>query len=387
MSKRDYYEILEVSKQATEVEIKKAYRKMALKYHPDKNPDDANAESKFKEAAEAYEVLSNPDKKIRYDQYGHDGLRANGGFGGGGGGGMSMDDIFSQFGDVFENFGFGGFGGGGGGARTQGRRRVNKGSNLRVKVRLTLQEIANGVEKKIKVNKYIMCDQCGGTGSHKEGGFNTCGTCHGAGQVSQVTNTFLGQMRTTSACPTCGGEGQIIKEKCHKCHGHGIVKGEEVIPIKIPAGVEDGMQLSVGGKGNEGARKGIPGDLIVMIEEIQDDNLIRDGRNLIYDKYISFTDAALGASIEVPTIEGKARIKVTAGTQGGKVLRLKGKGLPDLNSYGKGDLLININVWTPKTLSKEEKGILERLQDSENFKPNPTNKDKSFFERMKEYFQ
>ncbi|MFC2107405.1 molecular chaperone DnaJ [Bacteroidota bacterium] len=384
MSKRDYYEILEVSKQATEVEIKKAYRKMALKYHPDKNPDDATAEAKFKEAAEAYEVLSNPDKKSRYDQYGHNGLRNNGGFGGGG---MSMDDIFSNFGDIFETFGFGGFGGGGGGARTQGRRRVNKGSNLRVKVKLTLKEIANGVEKKIKVNKYINCDQCGGTGSHKDGGFTTCSTCHGAGQVSQVTNTFLGQMRTTSACPTCGGEGQIIKEKCHNCHGHGIIKGEEVIPIKIPAGVEDGMQLSVGGKGNAGARKGIPGDLIVMIEEIPDDDLIRDGRNLIYDKYISFTDAALGASIEVPTIEGKARIKVTPGTQGGKVLRLKGKGLPDLNSYGRGDLLININVWTPKILSKEEKGMLERLQDSENFKPNPTNKDKSFFERMKEYFQ
>ncbi len=382
MSKRDYYEILEVTKQATEVEIKKAYRKMALKFHPDKNPGDAGAEGKFKEAAEAYEVLSNPDKKSRYDQFGHDGLKNNGGFGGAG---MSMDDIFSNFGDIFETFGFGGFGGGG--ARTQGRRRVNKGSNLRVKVKLSLQEIANGVEKKIKVNKYIMCSQCGGTGSHKNGGYNTCQTCHGAGQVSQVTNTFLGQMRTTSACPTCGGEGQIIKEKCHKCHGHGIIKGEEVIPIKIPAGVEDGMQLSVGGKGNAGARKGIPGDLIVMIEEIHDDNLIRDGRNLIYDKYISFTDAALGANIEVPTIDGKARIKITPGTQGGKVLRLKGKGLPELNSYGKGDLLININVWTPKTLSKEEKGVLERLQDSENFKPNPTNKDKSFFERMKEYFQ
>lgn len=377
--KRDYYEILEVSRTATEVEIKKAYRQKALKFHPDKNPDDPEAEVKFKEAAEAYEVLSNPEKRQRYDQYGHEGLRGSGGFGGAG---MSMDDIFSQFGDIFGNaFGFGGFGSGG-----HTRRRVNKGSNLRVKVKLTLQEIANGVEKKIKVSKYVGCDECSGTGAHKGGAYKTCSTCHGSGQVTQVTNTFLGQMRTTSTCPTCGGEGQTISEKCHKCHGDGIVRGEEVISVKIPAGVADGMQLSLSGKGNAGARGGIPGDLIILVEEIPHEELIRDGRNLIFDKYISFIDAALGSTIEVPTIENKARIKISPGTQAGKVLRLKGKGLPDLNGFGRGDLLVNINVWTPKNLSKEEKAILEKLAESENFQPNPTSKDKGFFERMREYF-
>ena len=378
--KRDYYEILEISRSATEVEIKKAYRQKALKYHPDKNPDDPEAEVKFKEAAEAYEVLSNPDKRQRYDQFGHEGLRGSGGFGGAG---MSMDDIFSQFGDIFENaFGFGGFGGGGG--RT--RRRVNKGTNLRVKVKLNLQEIANGVEKKIKVNKYVSCDECNGTGAHKGGSFSTCSTCNGSGQVTQVTNTFLGQMRTTSACPTCGGEGQTISEKCHKCHGNGIMRDDEVIKVKIPAGVADGMQLSLSGKGNAGARGGIPGDLIILVEEVPHPDLVRDGRNLIYDKYISFTDAALGTTVEVPTIENKARIKITPGTQAGKVLRLKGKGVPDLNGFGRGDILVNINVWTPKNLSRDEKDILEKLSKSENFQPNPTSKDKGFFERMREYF-
>lgn len=380
--KRDYYEVLEISKNATDVEIKKAYRKKALKYHPDKNPDDPDAEAQFKEAAEAYEVLRNPDKRQRYDRYGHAGVRGSAGFGGGG---MSMDDIFSQFGDIFENFGFGGFGGGGG--RTHTRRRVNKGTNLRVKVRLSLKEIAEGVEKKIRVNKYVQCDACNGTGAHKGGAYKTCNTCNGSGQITEITNTFLGQMRTTSTCHTCGGEGRIISERCHKCNGHGIVKGEDVISIKVPAGVSDGMQLSVSGKGNAAARGGIPGDLIVLVEELPHPELIRDGKNLIYEKYISFPDAAMGSTIEVPTIDAKARIKIAAGTQGGRVLRLKGKGLPDLQSYGRGDILININVWTPKELSKEEKQLLEKLATSENFKPNPTSKDKGFFDRMKEYFQ
>ncbi|MBU2650580.1 MAG: molecular chaperone DnaJ [Bacteroidetes bacterium] len=379
--KRDYYEILEVSRNATEQEIKKAYRQKALKFHPDKNPDNPDAESHFKEAAEAYEVLSNPDKRKRYDQFGHDGLRGMNGFGGGGG--MSMDDIFSHFGDVFESFGFGGFGGGG---RTRSRR-VNRGTNLRIKVKLEMHEIATGIEKKIKVNKYVSCEACNGTGAHKGGSFHTCQTCRGTGQVTQVTNTFLGQMRTTTTCPSCGGEGQIIIEKCHSCHGDGIVSGEEIISVRIPGGVSDGMQLSMSGKGNAAARGGVPGDLIILIEEIPHPELIRDGRNLIYDKYISFTNAALGANVDVPTLEGKARIKIAPGTQAGKVLRLKGKGLPDVNGSPRGDILVNVNVWTPQNLSKEEKTILEKLSESENFQPKPTGADKGFFERMREYFQ
>jgi len=297
-----------------------------------------------------------------------------------------MDDIFSQFGDIFGG-GFGGFGGfsSGGGTR-QRRRRVNKGSNLRVKVKLTLAEIAKGAEKKIKVNKYIECETCSGTGSKGGSSYSSCSTCNGTGAVTRVTNTFLGQMQTSSTCPTCGGEGQTIVNKCPKCAGDGIVRGEEVISIKIPAGVEDGMQLSMSGKGNAGARDGIPGDLIILIEEEQDENFLRDGRNLLHDVFISITEASLGASIEVPTIEGKARIKITPGTQAGKVLRLKGKGLPSLNSYGSGDLLVNINVWTPKSVSKEEREILEKLGKSPNFIPDPTAKDRSFFSRMREYF-
>jgi len=383
MSKRDYYEVLGVSKDASESEIKKAYRQMALKYHPDKNPENKEAEENFKEAAESYEILSNAEKRQRYDQFGHAGV---GGAAGANGYHMSMDDIFSQFGDIFGG-GFGGFGGfsSGGGTR-QRRRRVNKGSNLRVKVKLTLAEIAKGAEKKIKVNKYIECETCSGTGSKGGSSYSSCSTCNGTGAVTRVTNTFLGQMQTSSTCPTCGGEGQTIVNKCPKCAGDGIVRGEEVISIKIPAGVEDGMQLSMSGKGNAGARDGIPGDLIILIEEEQDENFLRDGRNLLHDVFISITEASLGASIEVPTIEGKARIKITPGTQAGKVLRLKGKGLPSLNSYGSGDLLVNINVWTPKSVSKEEREILEKLGKSPNFIPDPTAKDRSFFSRMREYF-
>lgn len=384
MAKRDYYEILEVDKNASEDQIKKAYRKMALKYHPDKNPDDPDAEAKFKEAAEAYEVLRDNEKRQRYDRFGHDGVKGMPG----GGFNMSMDDIFSQFGDIFGDAFGGAFGDafGFGGTRARSRRRVNRGSNIRVKVKLTLEEIANGVEKKLKVNKYVPCDTCSGTGAKDGSSYSSCSTCHGTGQVTRVTNTFLGQMQTTSTCPTCGGEGQTISLKCPACAGNGIVKGEEVIQVKIPAGVEDGMQLSMSGKGNAGARGGVPGDLIVLIEEQEHPHLIRDGQNLLYEHYISFPDATLGTSIEVPTLDGKARIKLPAGTHSGKVLRLKGKGLPSLNSYGRGDLLVNLSVWTPQNLSKEEQEMLENMKNSPNFKPNPSGKDKSFFSRMKEYF-
>jgi molecular chaperone DnaJ len=385
MAKRDFYEVLGVSKSASESEIKKAYRQMALKYHPDKNPDDKEAEEKFKEAAEAYEVLSNPEKKARFDQYGHAGM---GGAGNGGyGGGMNMDDIFSQFGDIFGSGGnpFESFFGGGGG---RGRSRtVNRGSNLRIKVKLTLEEVLNGVEKKIKVNKAISCNTCGGSGAQAgSGAFNTCGTCKGAGQVKRVTSSFLGQMQTITTCPTCNGEGQTIVNKCKACTGNGTQQSEEVISIQIPAGVAEGMQLNVQGKGNAAERGGIPGDLLVIIEEVEHPNLVRDGDHLIHDLYISFIDATLGTSVEIPTLDGKAKIKIDAGTQGGKVLRLKGKGLPSVNSHYKGDLLVNINVWTPQQLSSEEKKALEKLRESENFKPNPGKGDKSFFERMKEYF-
>ncbi len=384
MTKRDYYEILGVPRNAGEAEIKKAYRQMALKFHPDKNPGNKDAEDHFKEAAEAYEVLSNPDKRARYDQFGHDGLR-NGGGSGGYGGGMSMDDIFSQFGDIFGNAFGGGFSSFGGGGGT--RRRVNKGTNLRVKVKLTLEEIATGVEKKIKVNKLVSCNTCNGSGAAGGSAFSTCSHCRGTGQVTRVTSTFLGQMQTTSTCPYCNGEGQTITNKCTTCGGSGTMKGEEVISLNIPAGVSEGIQLSVGGKGNVAPRGGIPGDLIVQIEETPHPDLLRDGTNILYEHFVSFPEAALGTSIEVPTIDGKVRIKIEPGTQGGKVLRLKGKGIPSLNGYGRGDQLINISVWTPRNLNRQEQELLENLLKSENFKPHPEAKDKSFFDRMKEYFQ
>ncbi len=385
MAKKDFYDILGLSKNATPEEIKKAYRQKALKFHPDKNPGDAKAEEQFKEAAEAYEVLSDPEKKARYDRYGHAGLGNGGQYGGGFGGGMSMEDIFSQFGDIFGGAFGGGFGGGFGGS-SRGGRRVNKGSNLRVKVKLTLEEILNGVEKKIKVNKYVACKQCNGSGAKGGSSYKTCTTCNGSGRVTRVTNTFLGQMQTTSTCPSCSGEGQTITEKCTACYGNGIVKDSEVISVNIPAGVGEGMQMSMSGKGNAAARGGIPGDLIVLIEEVKHEKLIRDGNNLLYDHYISFPEAALGTTIEVPTLEGKARIKIEPGTQPSKVLRLKGKGLPSVNAYGRGDMLVNINVWTPQNVSKEEKQMLEKLSQSENFKPKPQKSDRSFFERMREYF-
>ena len=383
MSKRDYYEVLGVEKGADAGSIKKAYRKKAIQFHPDKNPDDASAEDKFKEAAEAYEVLSDDNKKARYDQYGHAGMGgAAGGGGGFGGGGMNMDDIFSQFGDIFGGGGFGGgFGGGGG----RGGRRVNRGSNLRVRVKLTLKEIAHGAEKKIKVNKYISCDSCNGSGA-ESGETQSCNTCHGSGHVTRVQQTFLGNMQTQSVCPTCNGDGQIIKNKCRKCSGNGIVKGEEVVTLNIPAGVEDGMQLSVSGKGNAAVRGGVNGDMIVVVEEVAHESIKRDGVNLLYDHYISFPDAVLGTTIEIPTVDGKAKVKIPAGTQAGKVFRLRGKGLPSVEYRGNGDLLVNINVWTPQSINSEETTIMEKLKDAENFEPKPTSKDKSFFDRMRDYF-
>ncbi|MFO7828815.1 MAG: molecular chaperone DnaJ [Bacteroidales bacterium] len=390
-TKRDYYEILGISKSASQDEIKKAYRKQALKYHPDKNPGDKEAESKFKEAAEAYEVLRDPDKRSRYDRFGHSGVggAAGNGFGGGG---MTMEDIFENFGDIFGNAfggsfgGFSGFGGFGGGTR-QRSRRVNKGSNLRLKVSLSLKDIAHGVSKKLKVNKYVACDSCGGNGAQDASSYSTCSTCRGTGQVTKVTNTFLGQMQTTSTCHVCGGEGKIITSKCTKCHGEGIVKGTEVISIDIPAGVGEGMQLNVSGKGNAARRGGVNGDLIILIHEEKHPELIRDGHDLIYGLYLNFSQASLGDTVEIPTVDGKVKIKIDPGTQPGKILRLRGKGLPEVNGYGKGDLLVNINVWIPKNLSKEEQKIVEQLGNSENFKPNPNANDKTFFEKMKNIFE
>jgi len=390
MSKRDFYDILGVTKNASAEEIKKAYRKLAIKYHPDKNPDDKSAEDKFKEAAEAYEILSNPEKKQRYDQYGHAGVGGAGGGGGYGGGGMNMEDIFSQFGDIFGSGGgspFDSFFGGGGQSRGGGGRRVAKGTNLRIKVKLTLEEIANGAEKKIKVNKQITCKTCDGTGAKDKSSVSTCKTCGGSGAVRRVTNTILGQMQTTATCPTCHGSGQQITAKCNACHGEGTVRGEETITINIPAGVSDGMQLSMAGKGNAAPNGGIAGDLIILIEELPHDTLKREGNNVVYDLHLSIIDAALGFSAEVPTIDGKAKIKIEPGTQSGKLLRLKGKGIPEINSYHRGDEIIHINIWTPKVLNSEERAILEKLRESPNFKPQPGKNDKSFFDKMKEYFE
>lgn len=372
--KQDFYEILGVTKSASADEIKKAYRKMALKYHPDKNPDDKEAEEKFKKAAEAYEVLSNPEKKARYDQFGHQAFEGAGGFGGGG---MNMDDIFSQFGDIFGGAfsgggGFSGFGGGFGG----GQRRV-KGSNLRIRVTLTLDEIANGVEKKLKVKRKV---QAKGTT------YKTCSTCHGSGQVTRVTNTILGRMQTASTCPTCGGAGQMIDKKPADADAQGLIVSEETVSVKIPAGVVDGMQLKVTGKGNEAPGNGISGDLLVVIEEQEHPVLKREGDNLHYDLYVSLPDAILGTSQEIDTVTGKVRIKIEAGVQSGKILRLRGKGIPSINGYGKGDLLVHINVWTPKTLSKEQKEFFENMRNDEHFQPKPESGDKSFFEKVKDMF-
>lgn len=377
--KRDYYEVLGVSKNAEASEIKKAYRKLALQYHPDKNPGNKEAEEKFKEAAEAYDVLGNEEKRRRYDQFGHAGL--GGGAGGFGGAGMSMDDIFSQFGDIFGSFtGFGGFGGG------RHARHVNRGTNLRVKVKLTLEEIATGVEKKIKVKKYVADTHCNGTGAKDGKSFSNCSTCHGTGQVTRVQNTILGQMQTTSTCPSCGGEGKIINEKCPHCNGEGVMLSEEVITLNIPAGVGDGMQLSISGKGNAARRGGVNGDLIVLIEEQEHGQLVRDGNDLLYNAFVSFPDAVLGSSVEIPTLEGKVKVKVDAGTQPGKILRLRGKGLPDINGYGRGGLLVKINVWIPKNLSKDDKKMMEGLRENPVFKPGKVDEKSGFFQKVKDFF-
>jgi len=374
--KRDYYEILGVGRSASKEEIKKAYRKMAIQYHPDKNPDDQEAEVKFKEAAEAYEVLSDPQKRQRYDQFGHAGVGGAAQGGGFSGGGMSMDDIFEQFGDIFGGaFGgsFGGFGGRGGGG---GRRRF-KGSNLRVRVKLNLAEMSTGVEKKLRIKRSMPADGVS---------FRTCPTCRGAGQVSRVTNTILGQMQTSSACPSCNGLGQTIDKKPAGTDEYGMTRKEEIVSVKIPAGVVDGMQLKVSGKGNAGPMDGVNGDLIVVIEEQEHPELKRENNNLHYDLYITFPDAVLGTSVEVPTVTGKARIKIPAGTQSGKIMRLRGKGIPSVEGYGQGDLLVHVNVWTPQEISKEKRRIVEGRQNDPDFTPQPTKSDKSFFDKVKEMF-
>lgn len=384
MAKRDFYEILGVPKNADDNTIKKAYRKIAMKYHPDRNPDDKAAEEKFKEAAEAYEVLSDADKRARYDRFGHAGVDGQaGGFGGRGG--MTMEDIFAQFGDVFGDSGspFDSFFGG----RSSRRSTGKKGSDLRIKVKLSLEEMAKGITKKIKVKKQITCDQCSGSGAKDSSSVQTCGTCGGAGYVRQIKSTFLGQMQTTTTCPTCNGSGQVIKASCSKCRGSGTVMGEETISIDIPAGVAGGMQLSMRGKGNAGAQGGPNGDLLIHIEQKEHDHFTRDAENVVYDLFISFADAALGTKVEVPTLDGKVSIKVPAGTQAGKIFRLKGKGFPVLQGYGSGDQLINVNIWTPKSLSDKEKALLERMKDLPGFQPNPGKAERGFFQRMKEYFE
>lgn len=380
--KRDYYEVLGVNKTASEDEIKKAYRKIAIKYHPDRNPGDKQAEEKFKEAAEAYDVLHDPQKRQQYDQFGFDGPMG-GGFGGFGAGSMNMDDIFSMFGDIFGGHGFGGFGGGG-----QRRPQQHRGSDLRLKVRLTLEEINKGVTKKFKVRKDIPCAHCHGTGAENGSGTEQCPTCHGSGIITHTTQSIYGMMQTQGVCPTCNGEGQVIKNKCHECGGKGIIKGEEVVEIKIPAGVAEGMVVNVPGKGNAGQHNGVNGDIQVYIEEIESDIFIRDGNNLVYNLLLDFPTAALGGELEIPTIEGsKLKIKIDGGTQPGKTLRLRGKGLPAIQGYGTGhgDLVVNISVYVPKTLSREEKEAIEHFRESDNFKGDKQTKD-SIFQKFKNYF-
>ncbi len=384
MSKRDYYEILGVGKSSSTDEIKKAYRKVAMQYHPDRNPGDKSAEEKFKEAAEAYEVLSDQDKRSQYDRFGHAGVSGNGR-----GHAPNMDDIFSQFGDIFGDDIFGSFFGGGGGTRTRGGQRAARGvrgSNLRVKLKLTFEEIAKGVTKNIKVKKYVSCHTCHGSGAKDKGSVQNCGTCGGSGQVRKVTNTFLGQMQTVTTCPTCNGEGTTITAKCTTCRGEGRVFGEETVTIDIPAGVQEGMQLNISGRGNAGERGGMPGDLIILIEEEQHKELQREGLNVAYELHISFTDAVFGTQLEIPTIDGRAKIKIPPGTQSGKIFRLKGKGFPAVNSYEKGDQLVHVNVWTPQNISSEERTLLEKLGKSPNFKPAPDKNEKSFFEKVREMF-
>lgn len=386
MAKRDYYEVLGVEKTATDDEIKKAYKKLAIKYHPDRNPGDKEAEEKFKEAAEAYSVLSDKDKRARYDQFGPDAVDGMGAGGGFNGGGFSMDDIFSMFGDIFGGrggfSGFGGFGGSGGGRQSE---RVFRGADLRVKVKLNLQEIATGAEKKLKVKKYVMCPDCQGSGAEKGSATETCPECNGSGYVLKTRQSMFGMMQTQSACPRCGGEGKIIKNKCHRCSGEGIIYGEEIITAKIPAGATSEYQLTMSGKGNAGKHNGVPGDLYIQIVEEESKELVRDGNDLVYNLMISVPQAALGAQVDIPTVTGKVRMTIESGTQPGKVMRLRGKGLPSINGYGTGDLLVRISVYIPETLNREEKAALEQLKDSDNFKPSESTR-QSFFQKFKSLF-
>ncbi len=381
--KRDYYEVLGVERNANADEIKKAYRKAAIKYHPDKNPGDKEAEDKFKEAAEAYDVLSNPDKRARYDQFGHAGMSGaagGGGYGGFGGGGFSMEDIFSQFGDIFGGH-FGGF------SSSRGGMRVNRGTDIRVKVKLTLAEIANGTTKKLKINKTIACDKCGGTGAKDASSYSTCATCNGSGYVTRVESTFFGRMQTQNVCPTCGGTGKVITAKCDKCGGEGVVRGDEVVEIRIPAGVGEGMAVTVSGKGNAARHGGINGDLLVMIEEERNPELVRDGNDLIHNLNLPLTTCILGGDVEVPTIDGRAKIKIAAGTHAGKVLRLRGKGLPDVNGYGRGDILIVVDITIPDSLTSEERKLVEQLAEQPHFKTAVGVDKQNIFERMKNFFR
>ena len=389
MAKRDYYEVLEVPKTATADEIKKAYRKKAIQYHPDKNPGNKEAEEKFKEAAEAYSVLSDPDKRAKYDQFGFDGLNGASGFGGGGGfsgAGMSMDDIFSMFGDIFGGGGFGGFGGfGGSRTRTRNGERKQRGSDLRVKVSLTLEEINTGVTKKFQLKKLVPCQHCKGTGSKDGSAAETCPDCHGSGVVMRTQQSFFGMVQTQTVCPRCGGEGKIIKDRCPHCSGDGVVYGEEIVEINIPAGVAEGMQLSVEGKGNAGKHNGYNGNLLVLIEEIPHKDLVRDENDLVYNLLLTVPQAALGGAIEIPTLDGAVKLKIEPGTQPGKMLRLRGKGLPELNSSRRGDMIVNVSVYIPETLSKEEKAAMEKFQTSDHFQPTPSIKEK-LFRKFRSYF-
>lgn len=382
--KRDYYEVLGVARNANADEIKKAYRKAAIKYHPDKNPGDKEAEEKFKEAAEAYDVLSNPEKRARYDQYGHAGMSGAagggaGGFGGFSSGGFSMEDIFSQFGDIF--------GGGFRSTSSSGGRRTNRGSDIRIKVRLTLSEIANGVTKKLRINKTVACDKCGGTGAKDANSYSTCSACKGTGYITRVENTFFGRMQTQGVCPTCGGTGKVITAPCDQCHGEGTVRGSEIVEIKIPAGVGEGMVLTVSGKGNAARQGGVNGDLQVMIEEEPDAELVRDGNDLIHNLNITVTTALLGGTVEVPTVDGRAKIKIAPGTHAGKVLRLGGKGLPEVNGYGRGDELVVVDITIPSKLTAEEKRLVEQLAAQPDFQRAESVKNQNIFERMKSFFR
>lgn len=383
MAKRDYYEVLGVPKSASKDELKKAYRKLAMKYHPDRNPDDKAAEEKFKEAAEAYDVLNDDEKRARYDRFGHAGV--NGGAAGGYQD-VNMEDIFSRFSDIFgEGSPFESFFGGGAG-RTRRRRRGQRGGDLRITLKMTLEEVANGAEKNLKLKRMIRCDQCDGNGAETSNDFSTCPTCNGAGEVRRQAGGGFFQQIVVTACPTCQGEGKIITKSCKKCNGDGRVQGEDIVSLKIPVGISEGMQISKRGKGHDGLRGGPPGDLIIQIEEVPHEDFERDGDNLIHELFISFPDAALGTTAEIPTLEGKARFKVQSGTQSGTMVRLRGKGIPNINGYGRGDLVVHINVWTPKSLSSDEKSKLEKMRDSENFIPNPTKAEKSFFSKVKEFF-